>query len=473
MSFWNKFRHFANTTRFKTTLWYSLIFLLLEILLALLTYYQLYNTLSQNLDVALTKQATAIMRIVKEKKFDLDVFIPDSVYKAPEEFVWDIIFEEVAYERRNNFIQINYKDSVIFKSASLYAHRLSFPDQKKSLNLFDFQDTSLSENKIRCVQLKEKKFTVIVAFPHESIASVLAGLEEAYKILLPLFLLISLAGGAIISQRALSRIDAIIKKTEEITAQNLDEKIEGEEYEDEYGRLVGKMNEMIKRIKISIDYMNQFSISAAHELKTPLTILRGEIELSLKSKKTPEQYVEVLKSSYEETLRLIKIVDNLFFISKIDHTLISIKKEPTNIDQFLSDIVNSLQILGSEKNMELKLRSNTGKIVEIDKELIRQALINLIDNAIKYGEENKPILITTELAADKIKINIINEGESIPEESIPKIFDRFYRVEGSRNRKTGGVGLGLAVVKAIVTWHEAELEVDSKKGKYTRFSIIL
>jgi signal transduction histidine kinase len=231
---------------------------------------------------------------------------------------------------------------------------------------------------------------------------------------------------------------------------------------------------MIHRIKISIDYMNQFSISAAHELKTPLTILRGETELALKSKKTPEQYVEVLKSSYEETLRLVKIVDNLFFISKTDHSMISLNKTEENLDDFLSHLAQNFRILGEERNVNIYVESKSNCYVHIDRELMLQTFSNLIDNAIKYGEENQPIIIRTEILDDnKVKVTIINKGEGIPEESIPKLFDRFYRVESSRNRKTGGVGLGLSVVKAICDWHKADIGVESIPGKETKFFVSL
>ena len=469
-----KIKPFINTTRFKTTLWYSFIFFLLEILLGALIYYQLYSTLIKNLDVSLTKQATAIMRIVTEKKVDFDDFVPDSLYKAPEDLIWDEIFDEVAFDRRNNYIQINLRNKIIFKSASLYEHKLSFPEKTEEFNIFDFRDSTLSKRAIRAVQLNNSRYKVVVAFPKEHIVETLGTVAESYKILAPLFLIISIIGGALISQKSLSRIDAIIKKTEDISAQNMDERIEGEEFNDEYGRLVRKMNEMIRRIKVSIDYMNQFSISAAHELKTPLTILRGETELALKSKKTPEQYVEILTSCYEETLRLIKIVDNLFFISKIDNNLVSLKKTEVDLDDFVFRLAQNFKILGHDKNIDIIVNSNTNCFVLIDRELMIQAFSNLIDNAIKYGEENKPVKINSEIwDDDRVKVTILNYGEGISEESLPRIFDRFYRVESSRSRKTGGVGLGLSVVKAICEWHDADLKVTSIPGKESNFSVIL
>ncbi len=470
----NKLKLFVSSTRFKTTLWYSTLFLILEFLLGVFIYFYLYNTLMDNLDLGLKSQGKAILRVVSEKHMDIEHFVPDSIYSSSADLVWDIIYNEIAFNLRNNFIQINFNNKIIFRTANLNEDTLSFPNKNAPINLFNFTDTTLSEKPIRCVKLNSDKYKVFVAFPIQTISQTLNSLVHIFVILAPIFFLVSILGGGIISAKALSRIDAIIKKTEEITALNLGEKIGGERYSDEYGRLVKKMNEMISRIKTSIEYMNQFSISAAHELKTPLTILRGETEIALKSRKTPEEYIEVLKSNYEETIRLTKIIDNLFFISKIDHSMIEIKKERVSLDEFLGATASHLKILGLEKNINLVVDSDTKSFVEIDKELMTQALSNLIDNAIKYGEDSNSITIKGEnVDSDKVKISVLNKGEGIPEELMSKIFDRFFRVESSRNRGTGGAGLGLSVVKAIVTWHDAEVYTKSNPGNLTEFSILL
>ncbi len=427
-----------------------------------------------NLDLSLKSQAKAIQRLVTEKHIDIDHFVPDSIYSAPEDLVWDVIYNEVAFNLRNNYIQIYFKNRTIFKSANLNQDSLYFPKMTAEINLFNFVDTSLSQKQIRCVLLNSPKYKILVAFPLQHISQTLNSLAHIFIVLAPFFFLVSLAGGTVISYKALSRIDAIIKRTEEIDIQNLLEIKGSEKYSDEYGRLVKKMNEMISRIKTSIDYMNQFSISAAHELKTPLTILRGETELALKSPKTPEQYIEVLKSNYEETIRLTKIIDNLFFITKLDHSMIEIQKTKENINEFLKTIEENLRILGVEKNIQIKVDSNEEIFAEIDKELMTQALTNLIDNAIKYGDENNVINLKSEIiTGNKIKITVTNKGKGIPQDSIPKIFERFYRVDSSRNRGNGGVGLGLSVVKAIVNWHNGEIFVNSIPGDLTEFYIIM
>lgn len=464
---------FFTSTRLKITIWYSSLFLLLEVLLGVSVYIYLYHISHVNLDLNLKTQAYAILRVVEEKHIDLDTFEPTSVYKSEDELIWDIIYDAVVFNRRNTFIEISTAQKLIYKSANLGQNHLAFPEKKNKAFIFDYNNELLSNDVIRVCQLRGKRFVVVVAYPIEHIAQTLNNLTDIYIMMAPLFLIISIIGGALISTKSLSRIDAIIKKTEEITAQNLSEKIPGGEYFDEYGRLVNKMNEMILRIKTSLDFMNQFSISAAHELKTPLTILRGEIEITLKSEKTPERYLEVLKSNYEETIRLIKIVDNLFFISKSDNALITINKQNVELTSFLNSIIQNMRLLGQEKNMDIVLDSNSKISIDLDQDLIKQALSNIIDNAFKFGDENTTILIHAEEMSNTVKISVTNTGPGIPNESLDKIFNRFYRVDVSRTRKTGGVGLGLSVVKSIINLHGGNVEVKSIPNDKTTVSIFL
>ncbi len=426
-----------------------------------------------NLDSSLKAQANSILRVIEEKHIDLDSFQPSTVYKSEDELIWDIAYDAIVFNRRNTFIEVTTSNKVIFKTANLGKITLSFPEKKEKAVLFDYRNEELSEGGIRVCQLKGKKYVVIVAYSKEYISQTLNNLKDVYIFIAPIFFLISIIGGALISSKSLSRIDAIIKKTEEITGQNLEETIPGGEYFDEYGRLVKKMNEMVGRIKTSVDFMNQFSISAAHELKTPLTILRGEIEITLKSEKTPQQYIEVLKSNYEETIRMIKIVDNLFFISKSDNAMININYQEVELNSFLNSIVKSLGILGQDKNMFLVLEKVPNLIIHIDVNLMKQALSNIIDNAFKFGDDNTNVTILAKDLGERIKISVSNTGEKIPAEEVEKIFDRFYRADKSRTRKTGGVGLGLSVVKSIVNLHKGTVEVQSNDNSLTTLSVSL
>jgi signal transduction histidine kinase len=471
-----KFQSFTKTTRFKTTLWYSSIFLLLEIIFGVFSYYYLYQSLSERLDSSLSRQAAAISNYVSDEKLDFDTFTPDSRFPTEEDLVWDIIYDAVAFNSRNTFIQISFKNKIIFKSGNLVKFKIEVPDTVKSKTiLFDYKNEKLSPHRIRCAYMNKRNYKTIVAYPTETISETLKSLSDIYMILTPLFFIIAILGGALISAKSLSRIDSIIRRTEEISATNLNDKIEGEEYEDEYGRLVRKMNDMVDRIRTSIEYMNQFSIAASHELKTPLTILRGEIEVGLKSPKTAEQYKEILLSNYEEVLRLTNIIEKLFFISKIDHSLIRLNLEKVDLVEYLCDLVQAAHVFGKEKNINTVFENEVDNVyVKIDPETMKLAINNLIENAVKYGEANQNIVVKAAMKDENtVGISVINRGEGIAEDQLVKIFDRFYRMESSRNRNTGGIGLGLSLVKGIVKLHYGDIIVKSIPGQSTEFTIYL
>jgi signal transduction histidine kinase len=461
--------NYVKTTRFKTTLWYTSIFLLLEFVLGLLIYIFFRQALYKELDISLMKQADMIYHLVKESKVDLVDFHPDSLYSSPDEVIYDLIFEAVTLNPNNTFVQVRIADKVVFTTANLYNKKIILPKANSSeAELLTYFDSNLSEHPIRVVSLEKGKYSVVVAFPVILINQTLDKFIELYIFIAPLFLFFSVLGGALISQKSLSRIDKIIKKTDEITTQNLKEIIEGGEFNDEYGRLVKTMNEMTRRIRTSIEYMDQFSLSASHELKTPLTILRGEIELALKSNKTPEQYREILKSNYEETLKLINIINRLFYISKFDHSLIKLNKQKISLPSVIKETVQLFSELAKEKNMKLiyNVDDANEQFIDGDPDLLRQVFLNLTENAIKYGNENSDIIISSARAGEEFRITFSNDCEYIPPESLNKLFDRFYRQESSRNSGLGGVGLGLSVVKSIVNLHNGSISADySTEGK--------
>jgi signal transduction histidine kinase len=473
----SKIIKYFKTTRFKTTLWYSILFLLLEVVIGISIYSFLKHNLYKELDLSLSKQADMIYHFVSESNVDLQDFKADSIYKSPNELVYDLIFEAVALDPKNIFVQVSYNEKNIFSTANLVENSLKSPDSLELLSgLYSFSDTLLSKHTIRAAYLEKGGYKIIVAFPIQVISQTLESLTDIYILIAPIFFFLSLIGGSVISFRALYRIDKIIKETNEITAQNMSKIIDGGEFDDEYGRLVTTMNKMIQRIKTSIDYMNQFSISASHELKTPLTILRGEIEVALKSKQTPEEYHNILLSNYEETLRLINIIEHLFYLSKLDYSLIKVNKVPTELRSILQDSVKRFSGVAADKNINLILTCDAPDnfLVHVDAELFKQVVINLVDNAIKYGKDNSNVLIKCSSSEDgRGLITIANFSESISDEILPKLFERFYRTDSSRNRELGGIGLGLPIVKSIVDLHKGNISVESREDGYIEFKVII
>ena len=473
----SKIIKYFKTTRFKTTLWYSILFLLLEVVIGIVIYSVLKHNLYKELDISLSKQADMIYHFVSESNVDLQDFKADSIYNSPNELIYDLIFEAVALDPKNIFVQVSYKDKNVFSTANLTENILKSPDSLElQSGLYTFSDTLLSKHTIRAAYLEKEHYKIIVAFPIQGITQTLENLTDIYILIAPIFFLLSLIGGSVISFNALSRIDKIIKETNEITTQNLTKIIDGGDFDDEYGRLVTTMNKMIKRIKTSIDYMNQFSISASHELKTPLTILRGEIELALKSKKTTEEYRNILLSNYEETLRLINIIEHLFYLSKLDYSLVKVNKTPTELLSILQDSVKKFINIAAEKSIDLVFTCDAPEnfLVQVDVELFKQVVINLIDNAVKYGKDNSDVLIKCSRSEDgRGLVSVANFSDPIPSEILPKLFERFYRVDSSRNRELGGIGLGLPIVKAIIDLHQGNISVESREDGFIEFIVII
>jgi heavy metal sensor kinase len=468
---------YIKTTRFKTTLWYTAVFLLLEFVMGFLLYFFLKQALYKELDVSLIKQAETIYHLVAESKIDLNNFKPDSVYSSTDELVYDLIFEAVTLNPSNTFVQVSLNHQIIFSTANLQKKKLSLPEAGiEGEEIYSFVDSDLSNHPIRAVSFDKGKYRIIVAFPVLLINQMLDRLIDLYILIAPLFLFLLVLGGALISYRSLSRIDKIIKKTDEITTRNLREIVEGEEFDDEYGRLVKTMNEMIHRIRTSVEYMDHFSISASHELKTPLTVLRGEIELALKSDKTPEEYREILKSNQEETLKLINIINRLFYLSKIDNSVIQINKQKVSLKFLIEGILKQFQSLIDDKNMKIVFEENEADeyLIDADPDLLKQVFINLIENAVKYGLPGSEIRIEIVPGQNReTKISISNFCEYISPESLPKLFDRFYRLETSRNSNLGGVGLGLSVVKSIINLHGGEISVNYSDENKITFTILI
>lgn len=466
---------YLRTTRFRIAIWYSAIFLLLEITLGMIIHLYLKQTMMMDLENSLNHQANSLFQYVKGSKKSLIHFVPDSLYSSKEELVYDLIFEVISINLRNKYIQISLNDEIIFKSPNILSNGIIFPKEiKGEEGLFFFTDKSISNSEIRASFIKKDGFIILVAFPLTLINKNLKNLTEVYIIILPLFLILSVVGGILLSLGSLSRIDKIINKTKEITAKNLDEKIEGDEVDDEYGRLIRTLNQMTERIRSSIDYINQFSVNVSHELKTPLTVLRGEIEVALRSSKSAEEYKKILKSNYEEVIQLTNIVDKLFFLSTLDHNLVKLNPEFVKACELLKPLIKYFNKTAQEKGIEIILEGSGEFNLYVDIELMRRAVSNLIANAIKYGNTNSLVKIATGLSkSNQAYITVHNHGRVIPKAIQGKIFERFFRSEGSRNLEPGGIGLGLSIAKSIVEFHNGKIWVESEPDKGSTFGILL
>jgi heavy metal sensor kinase len=329
------------------------------------------------------------------------------------------------------------------------------------------------------------------------IASSLEEVEDALNTLfliliitVPLALIVASMGGQFLANKALKPVDNITQTARMITSQNLNQRIIPLKVKDEISRLIDTFNEMISRLDQSFQQMKQFSSDASHELKTPLTILKGEVEVTLRKERPPQEYQQILKSNLEEINRMSQIVEDLLLLSKADTGEIHLNKEDINLSKILNEIIAQMDMLARSKRLHL-FTSNHQQDIHLfgDALRIRELLMNLIENGIKYTEEGGSIHITLDIEyhpplkiqSDSVggereklvKIIVSDTGIGISAEDKERIFDRFFRVDKSRSREEGGSGLGLSICKWIVEAHQGEIKVESELGKGSSFIVKL
>jgi signal transduction histidine kinase len=230
---------------------------------------------------------------------------------------------------------------------------------------------------------------------------------------------------------------------------------------------------MITRLEDALDHNRRFSADVSHELRTPLTILRGELEHVIQLRDLKPEVSDSVGSALEEIERLAKIVESLLAISRLDSGGAGIEYNPCDLAALARATTEQMQLLASEKHIVMSCVSS-GSVQAIgDETRIKQILVNLLDNAIKYTSTNGHVLVSTEAQGGSAVLRVEDDGIGISEESLPHVFDRFYRAEKSRSRGTAGFGLGLSLVQAVCRAHGGEVFIESAEGRGTKVTVKL
>ena len=285
-------------------------------------------------------------------------------------------------------------------------------------------------------------------------------------------------------RKSLQLLDEIATTAQKIDAENLSPKLvatsgaQRPRFEvpptgDELSRLASTLNDMIDRLERSLRQIRQFTADASHELRTPLTVIRGQTEVILRKERAAEEYRQVLESNLEEMEWMSRIVDNLLTLSRADVGQLQIEVNPVQLKRLVLEAYEECNVLAGEKKLSVCLDKIEEALVYGDEMWLRQVLLNLIDNAVKYTPEGGKIWLSLEVDGGYAKLTVRDTGIGIPEEDLPRIFNRFYRVDKARSRQIGGSGLGLSIVRWIVNAHKGHVEVTSRLGEGSCFTIWL
>jgi heavy metal sensor kinase len=289
----------------------------------------------------------------------------------------------------------------------------------------------------------------------------------------PLIIAVSAFVGWLLAARALRPFEEITRTAEKITHENLNTQIVTKHKEEEIQRLVQSFNSMVQRLDESFQQMRKFNADVAHELRTPLAIIQGETEVALRSPNLPEEIFSVLSSNLEELDRLTRIVNDMLTLSEAEAGSQVLVKETVNMKELLEDLLEQMRLLAMDRSIQIEVHGLPELYVEADKLWLRRAVINLLDNAIKYSKLGGRIEVSALSEDGRIRLQIKDYGIGISQQDLPHIFDRLYRADPARSREKGGAGLGLALVKWIVEAHKGTIQVASQPDLGTSFDIIL
>ena len=293
---------------------------------------------------------------------------------------------------------------------------------------------------------------------------------------IPAVLLLGSYGGLLLANQALRPVDRITKAAEQIgAAGDLSERVPASARMDEIGRLAATFNHMISRLQAAFERQKQFTSDASHELRTPLAVMRADIEITLRRERGKEEYQRVLTSNLEEIVRLSRLVEDLLMLARADAGKVELKCEPMDLDDLCRKMTEYILPLADQRDQTLTYHQPQGKvIISADMHRIKQLLLNLLDNAIKYTEQRGSIILGLKTEGDEAVLTVSDSGRGIPPEDLPHIFDRFFRRSAkTSDRSASGFGLGLSIVKWIVDSHAGKIVAQSEPGKGTTFIVRL
>lgn len=306
-------------------------------------------------------------------------------------------------------------------------------------------------------------------------------LDDTYEILenfrniiiftLPVVFIIAGFGGLLITSRTLRPLKTFSSKIGQITEKNLGDRVDESGLDNELQPLAISFNKMLGRIEEAFARQRQFLSDASHELRTPTSIIKSYCDVTLNKERTAPDYRNALSKIGDSVNRMCDLINRILVISRLDTKTMQIRPARVNLNLILKDVIKLLEATAANKETTINL-TDKDVIVSCDREAITEVLTNLTENAIKYNKQGGSINIDISEDNNWVITTVEDTGIGIPSEEIPRIFDRFYRVDTSRGQTTGS-GLGLAIVKEIIEAHGGKIEVNSAVGKGSTFRVYL
>jgi heavy metal sensor kinase len=457
--------------RFRLIIWYAGLLTGAFLLFSVALYQVLRGYLESSLAQLLFRRSDQITQSLLS-----------GIDKTGEHYVADQIATRYAPENYDRFIRITRPDgSVLYASgrtASFNPSKLA-PLPANAIH-GDFTQKELLDDgtrlmvTVKVVQASEgRRFLIESAGPMAPIETTLSHVRFSLLLGVPLLGLVAVGGGFILVGRALAPVELIARSAERITLHNLNERLSLTNTGDELEHLSLALNRMIFRLSETFEQNRRFLADASHELRTPLAALRGEMESVVEQARALPELSDRAGSALEEVDRLAKIVDALFAISRLDAGEAQQERARFDLGALAASTTEQMSLLAEDKGVSVACDVQGSVSVDGDRARIKQVVVNLLDNAIKYTPSGGSINLDVHAIECKAVIEVADTGIGIPAGALPHIFERFFRVDKARSRDVGGAGLGLAIVKSICAAHGGQVYVESREGHGTRFKVEL
>lgn len=488
--------------RAQLALWHGALLAITLILLATITYIVLRQVLSSLADAVLQDYAEKTARNIAVSLYQAETIANGKISPEERQRLERTFVDTTSWGR---FVQVDDPRGlpVALSDALRSTH---FPDRPEPRYQLLTQQTRVTfetltdPSPMRIVTVpvemgKHIPYLVRVGAPAEGVDEAIKRVSTLLLVLTPSIFLIALAGGWILVGRALKPVDEMTRAALSIERKRMDVRVVPPRTDNEIGRLASALNEMIARLDRSFRQVERFTADASHELKTPLTTIRGEAEVALMSEMTPAQYRETLVSIIEETDRLTEIVSNLLLLSRADADQVRLKQEPVELDEVAMQSFETVEQLARRKHITLDIGEMEAINLPGDALWLQQLITNLLHNAINYTPEGGRVTLSLQAEdpparaeqppADASRqeqpvarrreavLRVADTGPGIPAEHLPHIFDRFYRVDSGRSRDQGGSGLGLNIARWIAESHDGSIAAESVLGQGSTFVVRL
>jgi heavy metal sensor kinase len=463
------------TIKFKMTLWYVVILGIILSCFSLFLYVTLADSLYKGVDNKIKTMAEVVVSAA-HSPVEAGASIAD---------LDQVMTDQFGIRPLGRFIQI------MDESGRIGDRSTNLRDVQIPISVQTLKAASKGVVTFETVQVMGKYSLRVVTMPIlengkmlgvVQVGSSLEGVEDALHqlvlillIAVPAALLVASAGGLFLANKALRPVDEITQIARRIGSGDLSQRIRIKRVNDELGRLASTFNEMIAKLEKLFRQVKRFTADASHELKTPLTILRGEVEVGLKKKRALKEYQRILASNLEEIGRMSRIVEDLLTLSRADMGELTMEREELELSAIAREVWEDLQMLAKEKGIQLKFIDNGFTRVEGDPLFLRQLILNITENGLKYTPAGGEVALKVKGDRDQgvVRIFVSDTGVGIPQKDLKRVFDRFFRVDTARSRETGGTGLGLSICQWIAHAHEGQIAVESRVGKGSTFTVTL